>query len=304
MATIPSYGGEISWRTSVRIARSSGSERLSSIAAMVRRWDRDRFQTALFAPAARRDALFALYAFNCEIARVGERVREPALGQIRLEWWRETIADAYAGAAPPHHPVCEALTQVIGRFAPSREHFDRMLDARAGDFADSPPPNLAALEDYAEGTSSRLVTLALEVLGARDPAAAEAGRHAGIAYALAGLLRTLSSAAGIGRRLIPAEIAMGHGLGPEDWQKRLATPGLRASVAEIAAAAASHLSAARRSRAAVPGSALAALLPTVIAARALARLAAADHDPFDPALARLDPWQAWRLALAALRRRY
>jgi hypothetical protein len=38
--------------------------------------------------------------------------------------------------------------------------------------------------------------------------------------------------------------------------------------------------------------------------RTLDRLAVARHDPFDPALARPDPWQSRRLALAALRRRF
>jgi phytoene synthase len=304
MATIPGYGGGASWRTSVRIARSGGPAHLSSTAAIVRRWDRDRFQTALFAPAAHRDALFALYAFNYEIARVRESVTEPALGQIRLQWWRETIAAAYGGAPPPRQPVAEALSQVIRTFAPAREHFDRLLDARVADLGDEPPPSLSALEDHAEGTSSRLVNLALEVLGARDEAAAEAGRHAGIAYALAGMLRALPSAAGTGRRMIPAEIAARCGLGPQDWRARPGTPPMRGCIAEIAAAAAAHLSAARMLRAAVPRSALAALLPAVIAARALDQLAAAGHDPFDPALARGDPWQSWRLAVAALRRRF
>ncbi len=62
--------------------------------------DRDRFQTALFAPARHREALFALYAFNYEIARVRETITEPMLGQIRLQWWREVIAAAFAGEMP------------------------------------------------------------------------------------------------------------------------------------------------------------------------------------------------------------
>jgi phytoene synthase len=61
---------------------------LSAVAELVRRHDRDRYMTALFAPAARREALFALYAFNYEIARVREAVTQPTLGQIRLQWWR------------------------------------------------------------------------------------------------------------------------------------------------------------------------------------------------------------------------
>ena len=55
---------------------------LSPLAALVRRHDRDRYLTALFAPAAHREALFALYAFNYEIARVRESVTTPMLGQM------------------------------------------------------------------------------------------------------------------------------------------------------------------------------------------------------------------------------
>ena len=43
--------------------------------------------------------LFALYAFNHEVARVAETVREPMLGAIRLEWWRETVEGAREGDA-------------------------------------------------------------------------------------------------------------------------------------------------------------------------------------------------------------
>src|SRR5215469_12593939 len=100
---------------------------LSPVAALVRQHDHDRFQTALFAPAARREALFALYAFNYEIARVRESVREPALGEIRLEWWRQAVDAAYLGK-PPRHPVAEAVAEAVRAFAPARAHFDRLID--------------------------------------------------------------------------------------------------------------------------------------------------------------------------------
>jgi phytoene/squalene synthetase len=67
-----------------RIGARNGDDGLSPLAALVRQCDRDRFQAALFAPAAQRETLFALYAFNYEIARVREIVSEPMLGQIRL----------------------------------------------------------------------------------------------------------------------------------------------------------------------------------------------------------------------------
>lgn len=270
----------------------------------MRRHDRDRFQTALFAPVDRREALFALYAFNYEIARVRERVTEPMLGQIRLQWWRENIATAFAGGSVRQHPVVEPLTAAIRSLALSREHFDRMIDARERDLEDEPPANLAELEQYAEATSSRLVYLALEALGVRDPAAGKAARHIGIAYALAGLLRAMPFYARAGRCFIPTELVRRAGLAEADYRALRTIPALRAVTAEIAAAASRHLVKARIHRERTPQLAISALLPAVIANRGLARLRRVGYDPIHPALATLDPLQSWRLTVAALLGRF
>src|SRR5215510_12653272 len=123
MATIPGSVNEDRCKTPVPDRRSAEAARLSPVAALVRRHDRDRFQTALFAPAGRREALFALYAFNYEVARVRETVSEPMLGQIRLQWWRDSIVAAYDGGPVRHHIVVEALTRVIRACALTRTHF-------------------------------------------------------------------------------------------------------------------------------------------------------------------------------------
>ncbi len=70
-------------------------------AMTVRERDPDRYFSALFAPAGQRRFLFALYAFNRELAHVGETVREPMLGEIRLAWWRETLDGARRNAPRP-----------------------------------------------------------------------------------------------------------------------------------------------------------------------------------------------------------
>lgn len=294
---------ELREKTPLSGQRSASAEPLSTVAALVRRHDRDRYQTVLFAPAARREALFALYAFNYEIARVRERVRQPTLGRIRLEWWRENVAAAYGGG-PRRHPVVEALTVAIRQCGLDRVHFERLIDARESDFDDEPPADLAALEAYAEGTSSRLIHLALEALGASGAAAVAAGCHIGIAYALSGLMRALPLLAAAGRPIIPAEIAVRYGVDPGDAARARGTPELRGAVAEIAAAARTRLGAARAVGGSVARTALPALLPAVIAARALRRLEWANYDPFDPVLARPDALQIWRLAAAVFRRRF
>ena len=90
----------------------------------VRRHDPDRYLSALFAPAERRPLLFALYAFNHELARVAERVREPMLGEIRLEWWREAVEGAFEGR-PRDHAAVVALAELF-----SRTGMKRRVDSR------------------------------------------------------------------------------------------------------------------------------------------------------------------------------
>jgi NADH dehydrogenase [ubiquinone] 1 alpha subcomplex assembly factor 6 len=277
---------------------------LSPLAALVRRHDRDRYQTALFAPADRREALFALYAFNYEIARVREIVTQPMLGQIRLQWWREIVDAAFAGAPLRQHEVVGPLAAAIGGHALTRAHFDRMIDTREGDLADQPPATLALLEEYAEGTAATLLYLALEVLGVTEAAACTAAREVGVGYAMAGLLRALPFHARAGRCYIPADIAVRAGLDPADYAGQRDSAGTRAAAAEIAAAAARHLRAARHHRREIPRRARAAMLGAVVADRFLARLKRAEFNPFAPELAIPDPLQSWRLAAAALRGRY
>jgi NADH dehydrogenase [ubiquinone] 1 alpha subcomplex assembly factor 6 len=291
-------------RTSVDSERSRGPQRLSTVAAILRRHDRDRFQTALFAPAARREALFALYAFNYEIARVRETVTQPTLGHIRLEWWRETVAAAYDSGPARRHEIAEPLTAAIRDAGLGRAHFERLIEARAGDLEDDPPASLAALEEYAEATSAPLVHLALELLDAASAEAVAAGRDIGIGYALAGLLRALPYRIGVARPILPADLAAGHGLDPGDCARERDRPALRAVVASLAEAAERHLQAARARRALLPRAALPALLPAVIAANSLAGLRRNGFDPFAPALALPDPLQGWRLAVAMLLRRF
>jgi NADH dehydrogenase [ubiquinone] 1 alpha subcomplex assembly factor 6 len=275
-------------------SRSAPIGGLSPLAALVRRHDRDRYQTALF----------ALYAFNYEIARVREIVSEPMLGQIRLQWWREVVDAGFAGAPARRHDVAEPLAAVIREVAPTREHFDRMIDTRERDLANEPPATLAGLEEYAEGTSATLLHLALEVLGASQPSAHGAAHEIGIFYALAGLLRAMPFHARAGRCYIPADIIARVRLDPADYAGVRDSAGLRAAVAELAEAAAGHRLMARRYRRGTPRSARAALLPCVVAERFLARLKKAGYNPFAPELAIPDPLQSWRLFAAALSGRF
>jgi phytoene synthase len=274
----------------------------STLAAGLRRYDRDRYQTVLFAPADRRAALVALYAFNYEIARIRESVREPMLGLIRLQWWRDALDEIYAGKPPRRHQTVAPLAETIAAYQLSRTHFTALLDARAQDMEELPPESLSTLEAYAAGSSGSLILLALETLGARDPASEVAGNAVGTAYALSGLLVAASFHAR-GRRLyLPQELTVRHGVDVERSLFALKpSPALAAAARDIASRAQAHLAEARRHRNAIARAALPALLHGVLARRRLKLLDRVDYNLMDPRLRMEDTLQSARLAWAALR---
>ncbi len=274
---------------------------LSYCADQARRFDRDRFLCALFAPAERREALFALLAFNAEVARIREIVSQPMLGMIRLQWWRDAIAGIYTGA-PPRHAVVQALSLAVERHGLSRGYFDRLIDAREFDLGDEPPADIDALVDYAEATSSTLTRLALEALGADGEAAREAARHVGIGWALTGLLRAAPFHARTRRRYLPEDLMNAAGV---DALFRLKpSPELAGPVAEVAATARRHLAQARALRPQLPRTALPALLPATLAHVYLNRLRSTAYNPFDHRLEASPVAMQLRLIVAAALGRY
>jgi phytoene synthase len=268
-------------------------------AQQLRRLDHDRYLTTLFAPAAARARLIALYAFNTEVARVGETVSEPLIGQMRLQWWRDAIAEAAAGT-PRKHPVVAGLVDVLAAGA-TPDDFEPLLLARERDLDVEPPADLAALEAYADATSATLVRLAARLLGADDAATRAAARHVGIAWALVGSLRAAPFLAQRRRSLLPADMVAASGLDLDAMHEGRPSPQLAALAQQIAARAREHLVAAREARA--PRAALAALLPATLARLHLKRLERAGFALFDPRLRRPDNG-VWRLLIAWLRGRY
>jgi phytoene synthase len=163
------------------------SDPFKACAAAVRKHDPDRYFSALFAPADKRPLLFALYAFNHELAHVGESVREPMIGEIRLQWWRETLESARAGNPRPHD-VARAMAATFAATALPQELFDAMIDARSFDLMSGTFDDDTKRDAYFDATSGNLMRLAARILGAGDRFD-EHAREAGIAYGLAGLLR-------------------------------------------------------------------------------------------------------------------
>jgi phytoene synthase len=81
---------------------------LEIITAELQARDRDRWLACLYAPASARGGLIALFALDLELAQLVASTTEPMLGEIRLAWWRERLAELDAGKAPAQ-PLLVAL---------------------------------------------------------------------------------------------------------------------------------------------------------------------------------------------------
>lgn len=278
---------------------------LSYCAREVREHDRDRYLTALLVPAERREAVFALYAFNGEVARTREAVSEPMLGQIRLQWWREALDGIYRNDIR-EHPVVEGLAEAVRRHGLARGQFDALLDARADDLNDAPPADLAALEAYAGATSGTLAALVMAVLGFAGGTPAHAAHLVGTAWALTGLMRAVAFHAQAQRLYLPDALLQGHGVDRRALFDLKPSPALNKVVREVTLRAGDLLAEARALKGEVPRAARRGLLLAVLADRRLADIARAGHDPFalpaEPAAAAAA--EPLRLTWASLRGRY
>lgn len=139
----------------------------------VRTADRDRFLAALFAPEPQRSGLLALLAFDHELARTRAVTREPMLARIRLEWWRQAVAEAAGEGRPRAQPIVESLSETVRRHGlPQRRMLD-LIDAREEEIE-------GALDVVAAGHA--LADLQLCVLGVTDEPMRQAARAVGAAW--------------------------------------------------------------------------------------------------------------------------
>lgn len=266
---------------------------------LVRAGDKDRYLATLFAPQKYRRALFVLYAFNVEVARTRELAREPMPGELRLQFWR----DALVGRGEAH-PVATALRDVVVRYQlPSQMLLD-LIDARELDLYNEPMAQLTDLEHYASRTSSALIALAARTLmDGREPDIGPLADHAGIAYAMTGMLRALPIHASRGQIYLPVELLERYGVPPASVVGGEDTTQLRAVLAEVRLRARQHLAEARPALAAAPSAVLPAVLPLALVRPVLGRMERHSYRPFHPQVMPQwrRQWALWRAARTAMR---
>ena len=186
------------------------NDQLSYCGQIVREHDPDRLLISLFAPTDRREAVWALFAFNYEIAKTREVVSEAQLGQIRLQWWREAIAKIYDSGEVMEHEILKALAPAIKNYGLPRTDFETLIYAREFDLETVSPTNIDGLMNYADFTGAPLMNMAVRISG--GDVDYEPVHPVAVNYALMGLLRAVPFFATQRRCYLPEELMKQHGV--------------------------------------------------------------------------------------------
>ncbi|WP_455481170.1 phytoene/squalene synthase family protein [Bartonella sp. B12(2025)] len=185
---------------------------------ILRAMDRDRYISVLFAPKKKRRALAALYAFNVEVARIRESVHDPLIGEMRLRWWYDSIANGEMQNSK-NNPILSDLFTAMTLFNLPKIAFLRYCDAQISNLYHNPIATLHDLEFYCGETASIILQLSCHIL---DPDAAQdftnVCEYGGIAQGLSGVLRLLSFMQSRYQYYLPADMLKAMGVDRKDLE--------------------------------------------------------------------------------------
>jgi 15-cis-phytoene synthase len=279
------------------MAKAPSSNPFDHAQAMVVRFEPDRHIAALFAPADRRAYLYALHAFALEVGGVRAAVKDPQLGEIRLQWWRDVV-EGRRDEEAWGNPVAAALLRAIADNNLPAAGLTALIDARVADLYDDAPPDWTALEGYCGETQSSLIRLGGIILArGDDPGGADAAGHAGVAWGITGILRAFPWHARRGQIYMPQRLLDAVGVDREAIVAGRDGEGLRAALAEMRARARDHLAKARSLGSTIRPDIRAAFLPLAMVERYLQPMDGRKYKPFETivdATNALRVWAMWR----------
>ncbi|MFC5585818.1 phytoene/squalene synthase family protein [Nitratireductor kimnyeongensis] len=258
------------------------TDRHQYIVSLVRDADPDRYLSVLYAPEEKRSALFALYAFNAEVAGIRDRVSEALPGEVRLQFWRDVLMAQTDSESAEGSPLAVALLDAVRSHQLPVQPLLDLLEARTFDLYDDPMPSRNDLEGYCGETASALIQLAALVLD--TPAAmrfSEVAGHAGCAQAITGLLRMLPIHRRRGQCYIPADLLAAAGISREALLNGDDEAGSKRALAAMIALGRHHIARFEEGARDLPSSLRPAFLPAGLSDAYLERLEAQGEAALD-----------------------
>jgi phytoene synthase len=202
-------------------------------------------------PEARREAMFAIYAFCREVDDIADSDDPPAVKRAGLALWRREIDAIYAGR--PQQALSHALAEAVAAYRLRREDFLAVIDGMEMDAAaDMRAPALAELDLYCDRVASAVGRLSVRIFGTDVAAADRVAAALGRALQLTNILRDLAEDAARGRLYLPRELLSAQGIAETEPAAVLRDPRLAAVCEPLAGLAERHFAEARSAMRACP----------------------------------------------------
>jgi presqualene diphosphate synthase len=184
-------------------------------------------------PPARRDAMFAVYAFCRVIDDIADGDEPESWKLEQLAAWRAEVAALFAGA--PRLAMARVLAAAATEYKLRQRDFLDLIDGMEMDArAPMQAPSLATLDLYCDRVASAVGRLSVRIFG-DDSAAADTVAHAlGRALQLTNILRDLVEDAERGRLYLPRELLARHGIAATSPPVVLADPACAQVCADLA----------------------------------------------------------------------
>jgi presqualene diphosphate synthase len=251
-------------------------------------------------PEARREAMFAVYAFCREVDDVADSGDPPAMKRTQLAGWRRDIDAIYAGE--PQSPLARLLADAVASYGLRREDFLAIIDGMEMDaVADIRAPSLAELDLYCDRVASAVGRLSVRIFGTDIPAADRVAAALGRALQLTNILRDLAEDAARGRLYLPREFLLAEDIAETDPAAVLRHPNLAPVCERLAGVAESRFAEARAEmrscprRAMRPAAAMSAVYHAILTRLRRRGWTDLDHEVKLPAVLKL--WLALRHGL-------
>ncbi|PCJ71360.1 MAG: hypothetical protein COA62_01780 [Rhodobiaceae bacterium] len=247
----------------------------------LRRFDHDRYLAILLTPVNVRTSLCALYAFEAEMARIPHSVSEPMLGEIRYQWWRETLDKMKPGEEPSHEiagAVCE--TFVGSGVDPSA--LIPLIDRRALELSEDPFDTLDELVAHVGQVAILGADIAFQLAGQKaqyENSKKEIGKIV-TGYGIISHLRRLPIDASRLHLGLPLDLMGKYEIDPHDVFGAIIRPGFSAALGEMLERANLLFREGRDAAGHMSPDLLAILLPTSLTPLYVNRLRRSDFDLF------------------------
>ena len=157
-------------------------------------------------------ALTSLYVFCREVDDIVDNCKEPAIAEIKINFWLQEIERVFLGN--PQHPIGYALFDISRSFPLKKEYFKGILNGMLMDLENKTYSTFESLLPYCYSVASCVGLLVIEILGytinPKNPTTSivnmqNFAKNLGTALQLVNIIRDVGEDVRLGRIYLPEE---------------------------------------------------------------------------------------------------